>query len=338
MCGGLWMTTGGWGCPFDISDRPGVPDRPHTFYRGTVRHLRFLLRPGWLALVFGVIIFAGACFWILSPWQFGRNAERSAQNRDISTALSTAPIPVTQLLPNHIAPRPDQEWREVTMSGHYLPADETVARLRQVNDLPAYEILTPFQLDDGTTLLVDRGWVAPDNGQVPGYPTAPTGHLSLTARVHPDESDPHRAPLAQDGHRQVYAINTTVVSQITKTPLAPGYFALVDGQPGVLGVLPVPQLDSGPFLSYALQWIVFGVMAIGGLGYFTWREVQPGGALTPEGRAKRRAERAERAAAKARPGKSGKEPQSRKIRGRHAVAQLIAEEEAREAEELTNQR
>jgi hypothetical protein len=98
----------------------------------------------------------------------------------------------------------------------------------------------------------------------------------------------------------------------------PGYFTLVDNQPGVLNVLPLPQIDSGPFLSYALQWIVFGVMAVGGLGYFTWREIQPGGALTPEGRARRRAEKAA----------DGRRPT--KVRGRHAVAALIAEEEEQE--------
>jgi cytochrome oxidase assembly protein ShyY1 len=289
--------------------------------------LRFLLRPGWVALVVGVIIFAGACFWILSPWQFGRNAERSAQNNAITSALNTGPVPVAQLLPHHAAPTSAEEWREVTMSGHYLPADETVARLRQVNSLPAYEILTPFRTDSGLTLLIDRGWVSPANGQVPNYAAAPTGHVSLTARVHPEESDPHRPPLTQDGHRQVYAINTTVVSEVTGAHLDPGYFALVDNQPGVLGVLPVPQLDSGPFLSYALQWIVFGVMAIFGLGYFTWREIQPGGALTPEGRARRRAERAEREAVNPRTGKKAGAP---KVRGRHEVARLIAEEEALE--------
>jgi cytochrome oxidase assembly protein ShyY1 len=118
--------------------------------------------------------------------------------------------------------------------------------------------------------------------------------------MHPEESDPHRPPLTGQCFsptipprcpREIYSINTTVVSNLTGLTVDPGYFALVDNQPGVLNVLPLPQIDSGPFLSYALQWIVFGAMAIGGLGYFTWREIQPGGALTPEGRARRRTER-----------------------------------------------
>ena len=48
----------------------------------------------------------------------------------------------------------------------------------------------------------------------------------------------------------------------------------------MLGALPLPQTDSGPFFSYALQWIAFGVMALLGWLYFTVRELMPGGALT----------------------------------------------------------
>lgn len=282
-----------------------------------------------------VIIFAGACFWILSPWQFGRNAERSAQNSEITTAISRPPAPLRQLLRPGTEPPTTDEWREVTMSGTYLPADEVVARLRQVQDQAAYEILTPFRLDDGTVMLVDRGWVAPDNGKVPTYPPAPTRHVTITARMHPEESNPHRPPLTEQGHREVYSINTRVVSNLTGVHVEPGYFTLVAGQPGVLQVLPLPQIDSGPFLSYALQWIVFGVMALFGLGYFTWREIKPGGALTPEGRAKRRAEKAaiaeELAKAAARP--TPTRPKPKRLRGRHAVAAMIAEDEANEREE-----
>jgi cytochrome oxidase assembly protein ShyY1 len=278
-----------------------------------------------------VIVFSGACFSILSPWQFGRNSQRSAQNTEITNAENDAAVPLRQLLRVGQEPSASEDWREVTMSGRYLPADEIVARLRQVNDQPAYEILTPFRLDDGSIMLVDRGWVAPNNGQVPGYPSAPAGRLTLTARMHPEESDAHRAPLTEQGHREVYSINTAVVSERTGVHVEPGYFTLVDNQPGVLNVLPLPQVDSGPFLSYALQWIAFGIMALGGLGYFTWREVQPGGALTPEGRARRRTEKASRRAAEqAAAARGGTAPKARRVRGRHAVAAMIAEEEAAE--------
>jgi cytochrome oxidase assembly protein ShyY1 len=293
--------------------------------------LSFLLRPGWIALVVGVIVFSGACFYILSPWQFGRNSERSAQNAEITNAVNDPAVPLRRLLSVGQEPPASYDWREVTMSGRYLPADEVVARLRQVNDQAAYEILTPFRLDDGSIMLVDRGWVSPNNGMVPSYAPAPTGHVTLTARMHPEESNPHKAPLTEQGHREVYSINTGVVSSRTGVHVEPGYFTLVDNQPGVLNVLPLPQVDSGPFLSYALQWIVFGVMALFGLGYFTWREIQPGGALTPEGRARRRAEKASQKAAQDEAAARGRQaPKPPKVRGRRAVAAMIAEEEAEE--------
>jgi cytochrome oxidase assembly protein ShyY1 len=282
-----------------------------------------------------VIIFAGACFWILSPWQFGRNAERSAQNSEVINAENDPPVPLTGLLSIGQEPSARDDWREVTMSGHYLPGGEAVARLRQVLDQPADEILTPFQLDGGRIMLVDRGWVAPNNGQIPHYAPAPTRHVTITARMHPEESNPDKAPLTQQGHREVYSVNTTVVSNVTGLHVEPGYFALVASQPGVLQVLPLPQIDSGPFLSYAFQWIVFGVMALFGLGYFTWREIQPGGALTPEARARRRAEKAARAAADPAAASQDERPPASRVRGRRAVAALIAEEEARERAEIS---
>lgn len=298
-----------------------------------------------------MIVFSGACFWILSPWQFGRNAERSAQNSEVTNAENNPAVPLTRLLTIGQEPSAQDDWREVTMSGRFLPGGETVARLRQVLDQPADEILTPFQLDSGQIMLVDRGWVSPNNGQVPAYPAAPTGHVTITARMHPEESNPHEAPVSQDGHREIYSVNTTVVSNVTGLRVEPGYFALVANQPGVLQVLPLPQIDSGPFLSYAFQWIVFGVMALFGLGYFTWRELQPGGALTPEGRARRRAEKAAMAAADAAAanGQGASEqgageavaseavapkPPAPRVRGRRAVAALIAEEEAQERADI----
>ena len=36
----------------------------------------------------------------------------------------------------------------------------------------------------------------------------------------------------------------------------------------------VPHLDAGPFLSYGIQWIAFGILAPIGLGYFAYSEIR----------------------------------------------------------------
>jgi len=37
--------------------------------------------------------------------------------------------------------------------------------------------------------------------------------------------------------------------------------------------MPLPHLDAGPFLSYGIQWIAFGIVAPIGLGYFVYSEL-----------------------------------------------------------------
>jgi cytochrome oxidase assembly protein ShyY1 len=307
-----------------------------------VRRLSFLLRPGWLGLVAGVLVFAGACFWVLSPWQFGRNTERQTQINALTEAQGQAPEPVDRFLPGNVEPTAKQEWYQVTMTGHYLTGDDVVVLLREIDSCqdcdpsPAFEILTPFHEDSGTNVLVDRGYVPPGSfDQVPNYAAAPAGQVTLTARVHPDEPVSGKKSLFQGGHHEVYEINAKVVGRATGVAMRPGSFALGSGQPGALGTVALPQLDSGPFLSYAWQWITFGVMALGGLGYFTWRELKPGGALTPEGRARRRAEKEALRAEEQAEQQHSRVPQARrqKVRGRHKIALMIAEDEAREQAE-----
>ena len=77
-----------------------------------------------------------------------------------------------------------------------------------------------------------------------------------------------------DGVRQVYSIDIGQIATLTGVPLAGSYLQLVDNQPGGLGVIGLPHLDAGPFLSYGIQWITFGVFAPILLGYFVYAELR----------------------------------------------------------------
>ncbi|GLW92568.1 SURF1-like protein [Actinokineospora globicatena] len=248
-------------------------------YRGGVR-LKLLLRPGWLVLAFVVVAFAVACFTLLAPWQFQRHDERKATNTAVQNSFDAPPAPIGSV--------PPDQWRRVTLAGTYLPDGEALARLRTVQGNAAFEVLTPFRLTDGSVVLVDRGYVRPAEGvSVPNYAPAPAGEVNLLARVRIGESTDRQA-FEEDGHRQVYAIDPAVVGRAANLDIRPGYVQLEAGSPGVLGVLPLPQLEVGPFLSYALQWIAFGAMALLGLIYFTWREIKPGGSLAEETKTRRK--------------------------------------------------
>nr|WP_275432330.1 SURF1 family cytochrome oxidase biogenesis protein [Corynebacterium striatum] len=81
-------------------------------------------------------------------------------------------------------------------------------------------------------------------------------------------------PIEDQGYRQVYGINTEQIAEVTGTDLAQDYVQLAEGQAGEINAIPVPMLDRGSHLSYAFQWIAFGIMAPLGLGYFIWAELK----------------------------------------------------------------
>jgi cytochrome oxidase assembly protein ShyY1 len=238
--------------------------------------LAFLLRPGWIALILVVIAFTYLCFMVLAPWQLGKNSRTSRENHQIENSLNTSPVPLKTLLPQQDSSAAAAQWRRVTATGHYLPDVEVLARLRVVEGDQAFEVLVPFVVDDGPTMLVDRGYVRPEPGShVPPIPRPPQDTVTITARLR--DSEPavqDKETFSRDGVQQVYSIHTQQVSVLTKVPLAGSYLQLVEDQPGGLGVIGVPHLDAGPFLSYGIQWISFGILAPIGLGYFAYSEIR----------------------------------------------------------------
>jgi cytochrome oxidase assembly protein ShyY1 len=241
-----------------------------------MRRWAFLLRPAWLALFVVVIAFAYLCFTVLAPWQLGKNTKTSRENAQISNSLTAEPVPMTTFLPHQDSSAPDAQWRRVTATGHYLPDTQVLARLRSVDGDPAFEVLAPFAVDGGPVVLVDRGYVRPVQGSgVPTIAPPPRGSVTIVARLR--DSEPvvqGKDPFRQDGAQQVYSISTVQVSAVTGVPLAGSYLQLVENQPGGLGVISLPHLDAGPFLSYGIQWIAFGIVAPILLGYFLYAEIQ----------------------------------------------------------------
>jgi cytochrome oxidase assembly protein ShyY1 len=231
--------------------------------------VRFLLRPGWLAFIALVVGFAVACYTLLAPWQFGREEQREAQERAIATADATPPVPLAQLVPPGGAVTPELQWRQVTVTGTFLSEAEAVVRLRSLDGKPAVEVLTPMRLDDGRVVAVDRGLTPVDVGAA----AAPTGTVTVTARLYPDQPDPAQRPVVRgDGPPQLYAADSRVLGTTAGLDLVAGLLLLPAGQPGVLAPIPVgPTVaEAAPFtnFSYALQWLTFGLIALVALGYF----------------------------------------------------------------------
>lgn len=241
------------------------------------RRLGFLVRPGWLGAIAGALAFTAACWLILAPWQFGRNTETSRTNAGIDAAQHATPVPVDTYLSTTGEPAEKSVWQPATATGTFLPDHQFYVRLRQDDGgNPVSEVVLPMRLTDGTVLLVDRGTRSIlDIGSGIQLPPVPTGPVTVTGRVQQDQTDPrNRKPGLLNGLNQAYAVNADDLAGSSTTPgnVRQGYIQLMAGSPGVLDEIGMPQTDSGPYLSYALQWCAFGAMSLLAIGYFIFRE------------------------------------------------------------------
>jgi len=230
----------------------------------------------WAGYVAIAILFAIACGF-LSHWQFSRNAERTEQLQLVSDNYDATPVPLADLLPAGAELPPSDEWRPVVLVGRYLADKQLLVRNRPHGGSAAFEVLVPFQLDDGRVFLVDRGWVPPGNSQSdPDHvPAPPSGEVTVTVRLRPGEAVPSSGRTADAG--QVPVINLGLVAEQTG-PLEQGAYGLLVSEDPAPASTPFaidpPSDDPGPYLSYAVQWILFAVMGFGFIGYVIRSELR----------------------------------------------------------------
>lgn len=239
-----------------------------------MRTLRRFLTPGWVIGVLAAVAFAWACFALLAPWQLGKSDDLDARNARLAESVEAAPAPLAQVVgaPGDFAER---EWRLVTLEGDWRPDSEVLLRLRSVDGELVYQVLTVFDPVEGPDLLVNRGYVmVGENNAVPDYPPAPSGEVGITARLRtaePGEAEP--VPL--DGRTTVRVVDPAAIGETLGRDLVPhGYLQLTGDQPGSLTPAPIPGIESGPYLSYGLQWLAFGILAPAALIYFAWAEIR----------------------------------------------------------------
>lgn len=239
-----------------------------------MRSLRRFLTPGWILGLLAVVLFAWACFALLAPWQLGKSEDLDARNSRLAESVEAAPAPLTEVVDGPQA-YTEREWRLVTLAGSWQPDAEALLRLRSVDGEPVYQVLTVFNPVDGPEILINRGHVpVGENNTVPDYPDAPTGQVDITARLRTAEAG-LAEPVPVDGLPAVRVVDPVVLGEtLGHTVVTDGYLQLAGDQPGSLTPAPIPGIENGPYLSYGLQWLAFGVLAPAALLYFAWAELR----------------------------------------------------------------
>ncbi len=226
---------------------------------------RFLLSRQWVILTLVALLLIPTMIR-LGIWQMHRYDERAARNQLVSDALSAEPVPVEKLTaPGHTVTK-NERYRTVTAKGHFDTENEVVVRRRtNADDEVGYHVLTPFVLNDGKVLLVNRGWIPGDRTSqtaFPKVPAPPAGELTVTGRLMPDETTEASGIKDLKGlpDRQIMLINSAQEARRLDAQVLGGYLA----QTG-----PAPKGDTPQQLgrpgdenaalnyAYAIQWWLF---------------------------------------------------------------------------------
>ncbi len=121
-----------------------------------------------LWLVPGFLLLVG-----LGVWQIERLHEKEALIASVTAGMKAPPVPLDQALAEGPA---NAEWHHVEVRGHFLHDKEVYLFAQGMKGAVGVQIITPFVEVDGSTILVNRGFVPealkdPESraaGQVPG--------------------------------------------------------------------------------------------------------------------------------------------------------------------------
>ena len=238
--------------------------------------LRFLVSRRWIAFAL-VVVFLGWVAWRLGEWQFHRLADRQERNDIIERNEKAGPAPVTDVLAPGRPVAAADEWRIVEATGTYAVEDTVIVRYRTREGAAGVDVVVPLELEDGTSLLVDRGWYATDNrgATTADVPEPPSGEVEVTGWVRRDaEGDSSEVT-----DQSTRAVNSSRIAEALDREVLGGWVDLRSESPEpetALVPVELPELDNGPHFFYGLQWWFFGVLAIFGFFYLIYDEWRGG--------------------------------------------------------------
>ena len=229
---------------------------------------RFALRPRWI-LSHVLVALLVVVMMNLGFWQLRRLDEKRDFNALVRARQAEASVPIESLAG---ADADDIAYRAADATGEYDTAHEVMVRGRSLHEQPGVWVLTPLMLDDGSAVVVNRGWIptqgvpdhVPEDAAPPDRPVSITGIVMKTqTRGRFGPKDPTSGTLTDLARADIERLQQQVPYD-----LAPVYLQLDEQRPGQASGMPEPlgppELTEGPHLGYAVQWFIFSAIAVGG--------------------------------------------------------------------------
>jgi cytochrome oxidase assembly protein ShyY1 len=202
------------------------------------------------------LLLISACLWA-AQWQYHRGVDRHHRNFMIAAQIEKPAIELTAVSGNALA----HEWRTVTTTGSFDLTRQILLKNRYFEGVYGFEVLTRFTSDAGKEFWVDRGWVKAGESAVipPQIPEIVTSNVSIEGRLRLDSSLPRGAFFALPAQGDGGLISKLNAQSGLSSETF--YLDLLRGSdPSLTPSVPaqLPELQDGPHMAYALQWIFFG--------------------------------------------------------------------------------
>jgi cytochrome oxidase assembly protein ShyY1 len=205
----------------------------------------------------------------LGRWQFGRWEDRRAQAESVRAAQEAEPTPLAEVAtPEFDADR--LRYRSVALTGEYQEDGTALIRNRPLDGRNGYLVLVPLRTDSGT-VAINRGWIpaGPTAAAPAEVPEPPAGTVQVVGRIQPDEPNRTAADLPPG---QSLSLSSSSV-QADALPGAHLDLIAEDPQADPAPIPPkAPGTGTGPHLVYAVQWWLFGAVAVVGFILLTRRD------------------------------------------------------------------
>lgn len=237
-----------------------------------------LRRPRWIvAIVVGLMI--TLLFARLGIWQLDRLEERRAQNTTIEDRMAEPPRPLVGILGQYGDDAESMAYRHAVAEGEFRTEDEFFSIGRTYGDLTGTLIATPFDLEDGSVLIVVRGLVPPGTPGPPADGFEPAeGVMFIEGPLQPGEESTAigESPPDNGDLTSLSRLDLDYIDQWISGDVLPVLLYLegwtVPNPELTPEPIPQPELTEGSHLGYAVQWFAFALIVFFGVAALIYRE------------------------------------------------------------------
>lgn len=230
------------------------------------------IRPAAIVVIFLTVILTG-CLLALGTWQVKRLSWKLDLIARVEERAHATPVDAPAENDWATLADPAQyEYRRVRLTGTYLHQDEV--QVYTVSDLgPGYWVLTPLQRDDGSLIIVNRGFVPSDKrdpstraeGEV-------TGPVDVVGLMRAPEIGGLFLRTNDPANNRWYSRNIAEITSTKSLAHAAPFYVDADAtaNPGGLPIGGKTMLTfPNSHLSYAITWYILAAMVVAAGWYVT---------------------------------------------------------------------